>query len=79
MKILDIVKGNTAKFSFYRNGMLYYNVIDASGRHICTFPVDITDKKDIGSATFSDVHKAITLMRYVRKAIEKETLEIMSA
>ncbi len=77
MKILEIVKGNTSKFSFYRNGMLYYDVIDDSGKHVCTFPVDITDTKDIGSATFSDTHKAITLMRYVRKAIEKETLEMV--
>ena len=71
---IDIVKGNKAKFSMYRNGMLYYDVIDEGGRAICTFPVDITDKKDIGSATFCDTHRAITLMRYIKKAMDEGTL-----
>ena len=77
MKMLDIVKGNKAKFSFYRCGNMYYDVIDPAGKAICTFPVDITDRGDIGNAAFCDEHKAIRLMRYIRKAKEKETLEFL--
>ncbi len=77
MKMLDIIKGNKARFNMYRNGMLYYDVVKPSGEAICNFPVDITDHRDIGSATFCDEHKAITLMRYIRKAMERETLVMM--
>ena len=77
MKILDIVKDNTAMFSFYRNGFLYYDVIDSAGKPICNFPIDITDKKDIGSATFSNKYKALHLMHYIRKAFEEGTLQMI--
>jgi hypothetical protein len=77
MKIIDIVKGNRAKFSHYRCGNMHYDVIDSSGKAICTFPVDVTNHRDIGSATFCDEHKAINLMRYIRKAMEDGTLEMI--
>jgi len=77
MKMIEIVKGNTAKFSCYRHGLMYYDVVDDAGSPICSFPIDITDKKDIGSATLCDTHKAITLMRYIRKAMDKETLVML--
>ena len=74
MKVTDIVKDNTAKVSHYRNDLLYYDVFTSTGETVCTFPIDLSDKKDIGSATFSAEHKAITLMRYIRKAIKAETI-----
>lgn len=77
MKMLEIVKGNKARFSFYRCGNLYYEVINEAGKAFCTFPVDVSDTKDIGSATFCDMHKAITLMRYIRKAMDNGTLEML--
>lgn len=77
MDILTIIKGAQAKFSFYRNGMLYYEIIkDGVATHI--FPVNIEDKNDIGSATFCSDHKAITLMRYLRKSIENESIARIS-
>lgn len=75
MNIASIVKGNMAKFSFYRDGMLYYHVIDSTtNTPRWLFPVNIMDKNDIGNATFPSDIKAITLMRYIRKAIESETI-----
>lgn len=75
MSIAHIVKDNMAKFSFYRDGMLYYHVIDhGTNTPRWLFPVNIKDKNDIGNSTFPCDIKAITLMRYIRKALEAETL-----
>ena len=72
MSIKDIVKDNKAMFSHYRLGYLYYDVIDhKTDKKICTVPVNVDDKEDIGHATYPSEMKAITLMRYIRKA-EKE-------
>jgi len=77
MKIIDIVgrKGqeNIAKFNCYKEGRLYYEVY-VDGKPIYLFPINIEDKTDIGNAAFGVEYKAITLMRYIRKAIENETL-----
>jgi len=72
--MLKIIKGNIAKFSHYRCGILYYEIFNEKGNAKYMFPIDIFDKKDIGTATFNKEHKAINLMRYIRKAIEGETL-----
>lgn len=67
LSIKDIVKNNTAKFSHYRKGFCYYTVETSEG--IYMFPVSI---EDIGDATLLPEFKAITLMRYIRKAVESE-------
>jgi len=36
--------------------------------------VNIYDKEDVGTSTFPGQVKAITLMRYIRKAIKNEEL-----
>ena len=75
MDIKRIVKNNIAKFSYYRDGMLIYDVIDHdTGDVKWTFPVDITNKSDIGNASFPAEIKAITLMRYIRKAIDSQSI-----
>jgi hypothetical protein len=74
MKITEIVKETSAIFSHYKCGMMYYDVKRATGEWICTFPLDVTNVEDIGSATLESTHKAITLMRYIRKAIKDETI-----
>jgi len=38
------------------------------------FPIDIGDKQEIGNAIFEQEHKCITLMRYIRKAIESNEI-----
>ena len=66
MTITEIVRNNNiATFSFYRQGYLYYNVtVDGQ---LYLFPVEVAD---LGTATVSQTEKAITLMRYIRKALD---------
>lgn len=69
-----IVSDNkVAKFKRAIAGVLYYQVACAID---CTyeFPVDMNDKEDVGTATFEAEIKAITLMRYIRKAEKDGTL-----
>jgi hypothetical protein len=68
LKIKDIVKNNIARFSFYRAGYAFYEV-EVAGRKY-KFPVSL---EDLGTATLLAEHKAITLMRYIRKALEDKT------
>jgi hypothetical protein len=68
MELKKIVQDNTAKFSFYRQGTMYYNVTVDGVEYV--FPVTL---EDIGGATLSAEFKAITLMRYIRKALADGT------
>lgn len=63
MKIKDIVKGQKAHFVFYRDRALFYETDNGF-----QFPVPIDDA---GSATLNQEEKAILLMRYIRKHLEK--------
>lgn len=67
--ITEIVKGNTANFSYYRAGVMYYSILVEDLTY--TFPVYLDD---IGDATLNNQEKAIMLMRYVRRAISDETI-----
>jgi hypothetical protein len=66
--IKQIVKNNMARFSFYRSGNMFYTV-DVEGQKF-QFPVSL---EDIGGATLTAEFKAITLMRYIRKALADGT------
>ena len=68
INIKNIVKNNAARFSFYRAGYMYYEV--AVDGQVYRFPVSL---EDLGTATLLAEHKAITLMRYIRKALEDHT------
>ena len=68
MDIKKVVKNNTARFSFYRAGYMYYEV--AVDGQLYRFPVSL---EDLGTVTLLSEHKAITLMRYIRKALEDNT------
>ena len=84
MNIKDIVKNSQATFSHFKEGKLYYNVFRqtplapnsnvATHENICQFPIDVTDPVEIGSASFEPQYKAITLMRYIRIAMEDGSL-----
>ncbi len=65
MTIKDIVRDNVARFSFYRAGYAFYEVNVDATRY--KFPVSL---EDLGTATLLAEHKAITLMRYIRKALD---------
>ena len=71
MKVIDIVKDRTkmANFSYFCGGNLYYTVEFEGDNY--QFPIN-TDPKEVGSAPFDKEIKAITLMRYIRKAIDNE-------
>ena len=70
MRVSDVVKqGVITSFSHYRQGYLYY-LIPYDG-HIYSYPVEVAD---LATATVSAEEKAITMMRYIRKAIDGESL-----
>lgn len=70
--IAQIVKGTTAEFSYYKEDNMYYSV-DVEG-YKYEFPIDIANKEDIGETRFDNTYKAITLMRYIRKAIANSSI-----
>lgn len=74
-------KDKWAEFSFYRQGYLYYE-IDAwipksdevywNGQiQTFAFPVEI---QDLDGATVNRLEKSVTMMRFIRKAIEDGTM-----
>lgn len=68
LTIGNIVKYSlVTRFSFYRQGYLYYTISNAviGGKYI--YPVEIAD---LGTATVGMEEKPITMMRYIRKALE---------
>ncbi|MEM8617698.1 MAG: hypothetical protein AAGF20_12300 [Pseudomonadota bacterium] len=58
----SLVKGKTAKFVFYRDRALHYQI---DGDFVFPVPVE-----DAGSATFHSEEKALLLMRYIRKHLK---------
>ena len=66
--IKQIVKGNMARFCFYRTGNMFYTVDEEGQKN--QFPVT---HEDIGGATLTAEFKAITLMRYIRRAVTDGT------
>lgn len=77
MSIKEIVTlRNPAKFSHAIAGVLYYT-IDTENKTI-VFPIDMNDKDDVGTTTFEAEYRPITLMRYIRKAIERNELIIIN-
>lgn len=68
MKMIDLVKDQTAHFKFYRDNNLWYSipVVGEPGTAF-EFPVPISD---IGNATFLRDDKAIYFMRYIKKHLK---------
>lgn len=66
-----IVSGNNkARFSHYRDGRFFY-LVKVEDRTY-SFPIPIEDAK--GATLFAEF-KAITLMRWIRKALEDKTFQ----
>lgn len=61
-----------AKFTHAIAGTLYYRI--TTDNIVVEFPIDMNDKDDVGTTTFVASYKPTTLMRYIRKAMENETL-----
>ena len=64
-----------AKFVHAIAGTLYYRII--TDDVIVEFPIDMNDKDDVGTTTFVASYKPITLMRYIRKAFDYESIIII--
>ena len=62
MNIKELIINKTAKFAYCTDGALWYEVDDFR------FPVPFTDT--VG-ACFRPKHKAINLMRWIRKQLEE--------
>lgn len=75
MTLKEIVKSpNPARFSHAIAGVLYYKIeVDDK---VVMFPIDMNNKEDVGTATFEAEYKPLTLMRYIRKAIDNDSLII---
>lgn len=67
-KIKDIVKNNTTHFSFLRGENAYYTVTVHGTKYV--YPVNL---KDLNGASIFAEMKAITMMRYIRKALADNT------
>lgn len=68
-----IVGGNNkANFSHYRDGHFFYVVKVKEQTY--SFPIPLEDAK--GGTLFAEF-KAITLMRWIRKAIEDKTFQLV--
>lgn len=61
-----------AKFTHAIAGTLYYRI--TTDDVVVEFPIDMNDRDDVGTTTFIASYKPITLMRYIRKAMENGTL-----
>lgn len=74
MKLVDLIKNNVVEFDSYRQGFFYYNIKENAGwgepQKVYQFPVPL---HDIGNATLLKKDKAITYMRWIRKAQEDGT------
>jgi hypothetical protein len=66
--IKEIVKNNQTRFSFLRGGHAYYTVVVNGTTY--QYPVELAD---LGGASIFAEMKAITLMRYIRKALAEGT------
>jgi hypothetical protein len=72
LKITDIVRhDNPAHFSLYRAGHVYYKVEVTGQTYV--FPIAL---EDVGNASLFATMKAITLMRWIRKALAEGTFVI---
>jgi hypothetical protein len=72
MNLKEVVKGgNKASFSHYRDGNFFY-AVEVEGKKY-SFPISLEEAK---GATLLAEHKAITLMRWIRKALEAKTFQL---
>lgn len=72
MTILDLVKGTHAEFVCYRDGDLWYQIVwtqEGKPHAPFEFPIPVSDT---GSGIFPARIKAINLMRWIRKHVERQ-------
>ncbi len=67
-----VKSGGTATLDCCVGSNLMYNYIVEDVMY--TVPVDVSDRAEVGDATFNTTEKTITLMRWIRKAIKADDL-----
>lgn len=75
MELKDIVKGHADLSCVIAGGIAEYILTDING-HKYQLQIDLSNKSDVGETATFQTHydKAIILMRWIRRAIEKEEL-----
>lgn len=78
--LTELVK-QQANFSHYHKGDLYYEIIVDDVKYlfpINTFTYETNEEgeliSELGNATLNSKEKGLMLMRYIRKAIDNETI-----
>jgi hypothetical protein len=72
LKVTNFVaKGKFTHFLNYRCGICYYEVIHLVTNKSYSYPVPV---EDLGNATIHSMEPTLTMMRYIRKAIEDKTI-----
>ena len=72
MNLKTIVENNNmARFDHFRDGNFFY-VVEVDGKKY-SFPISIEEAK---GATLTAEFKAITLMRWIRKALADKTFQL---
>mgnify|MGYP000633951198 CR=1 FL=1 len=69
--LITIVKGTRAKLSFVCAGKVYYQI--ETKKHLYQLEINSMEK-EFETTYLEKEYKAITLMRWIRKGIENETL-----
>jgi len=71
--LAQIIKGTTATLQHLKSGNAYYRIeVPGEPSTFYQFPIDMGDKEDVGEGIFSLEMKASQLMRWLRKAIDKD-------
>ncbi len=75
INLKSLVKGSADIDCMRSGGIAVYN-ITADDNSVFQIEIDLSDKHDVGeTATFMPHYdKALTLMRWIRKSIEKNTI-----
>lgn len=69
IKVINIVKGNTAKFIYAAAGVLYYKILGDT--HTYIFPIDLSKES---TTRFEAEYNAIRLMRWINASIENNSI-----
>ncbi len=75
--ITQIVKGQ-ATFNHFKDGILTYSVcvFDKDDFTRYEFDIDANNKDDVGTGEFKLQEKGLFLMRWIKRAIENNTIKI---
>jgi hypothetical protein len=76
VKLIEVVKNTTSKFSFYQDSTFFFDVYEKGGKDkpLYRFSVPV---EDIGTTRLMSEYNTIQLMRWVRSSIKSENFIIL--